>query len=180
MSVSRCGRLRQPVSRKESPGTGPGRGKKVVRYSTRTRYGLRFLVNLASRPEGACVQLAEIAREEGISAKYLEQIVRTLRPSGILKSSRGARGGYALARPASEIFMDEVFGYLEGHTAPVECLCAGSSCSRKRACSTREFWMEMDRQIRIFLACVPLARFVEQGKNSRAIGEYRAAETRPL
>ena len=69
-----------------------------MRYSTRTRYGLRFLINLAGRPAGACVQLAEIAREEGVSVKYLEQIVRVLRPAGILRSARGAKGGYALAK----------------------------------------------------------------------------------
>lgn len=64
-----------------------------MRYSTRTRYGLRFLINLAARPEGTCVQLGEIAREEGVSVKYLEQIVRVLRPAGLLRSVRGARGG---------------------------------------------------------------------------------------
>lgn len=133
-----------------------------MRYSTRTRYGLRLLVNLASRPEGACVRLSEIAREEGISVKYLEQIVRALRPSGLLHSSRGARGGYALARPASEIFMDEVIACLEGHVSPMECLHPETACSRREVCSTRDFWLEMDREIRNFLSGVPLARFVGQ------------------
>lgn len=80
-----------------------------MRYSTRTRYGLRFLINLAGRPAGSCVQLAEIAREEGVSVKYLEQIVRVLRPAGILRSARGAKGGYALAKSPDAIRMDEVF-----------------------------------------------------------------------
>lgn len=79
-----------------------------MRYSTRTRYGLRFLINLAGRPAGSCVQLAEIAREEGVSVKYLEQIVRVLRPAGILRSARGAKGGYALAKSPDAIRMDEV------------------------------------------------------------------------
>lgn len=85
-----------------------------MRYSTRTRYGLRFLINLAGRPAGSCVQLAEIAREEGFSVKYLEQIVRVLRPAGILRSARGAKGGYALAKSPDAIRMDEVFERLEG------------------------------------------------------------------
>lgn len=85
-----------------------------MRYSTRTRYGLRFLINLAGRPAGSCVQLAEIAREEGVSVKYLEQIVRVLRPAGILRSARGAKGGYALAKSPDAIRMDEVFERLEG------------------------------------------------------------------
>lgn len=123
-----------------------------MRYSTRTRYGLRLLVNLASRPADSCVQLAEIARDEGISVKYLEQIVRALRPSGILRSIRGARGGYALARPASEVFMDVMVEYLEGHIAPVDCLYADAPCPRQNTCSTRAFWLEMDRHMRAFLA----------------------------
>ena len=69
-----------------------------MRYSTRTRYGLRFLINLAGRPAGSCVQLAEIAREEGVSVKYLEQIVRVLRCGHFGVSARGAKGGYALAK----------------------------------------------------------------------------------
>ena len=85
-----------------------------MRYSTRTRYGLRFLINLAGRPAGSCVQLAEIAREEGVSVKYLEQIVRVLRPAGILRSARGAKGGYALAKSPDVICMDEVFEHLRG------------------------------------------------------------------
>ena len=85
-----------------------------MRYSTRTRYGLRFLINLAGRPAGSCVQLAEIAREEGVSVKYLEQIVRVLRPAGILRSARGAKGGYALAKSPEAIRMDEVFERLKG------------------------------------------------------------------
>lgn len=85
-----------------------------MRYSTRTRYGLRFLINLAGRPAGSCVQLAEIAREEGVSVKYLEQIVRVLRPAGILRSARGAKGGYALAKSPDAIRMDEVFDVWKG------------------------------------------------------------------
>lgn len=104
-----------------------------MRYSTRTRYGLRFLINLAGRPAGSCVQLAEIAREEGVSVKYLEQIVRVLRPAGILRSARGAKGGYALAKSPDVICMDEVFEHLEGHISPVECLYGTKNCERERA-----------------------------------------------
>lgn len=86
-----------------------------MRYSTRTRYGLRFLINLAGRPAGSCVQLAEIAREEGVSVKYLEQIVRVLRPAGILRSARGAKGGYALAKSPDAIRMDEVRAFGRAH-----------------------------------------------------------------
>ena len=128
-----------------------------MRYSTRTRYGLRFLINLAGRPAGSCVQLAEIAREEGVSVKYLEQIVRVLRPAGILRSARGAKGGYALAKSP-----DEVFEHLEGHISPVECLYGTKNCEREGACPTRCFWRELDEHMRMFLKGMTLARFVER------------------
>lgn len=107
-----------------------------MRYSTRTRYGLRFLINLAGRPAGACVQLAEIARE--------------------------AKGGYALAKSPDAIRMDEVFERLEGHISPVECLHGAKSCEREGVCPTRWFWRELDDHMRMFLKGMTLARFVER------------------
>ena len=138
-----------------------------MRFSTRTRYGLRFLVNLASRPPGSCVQLVEIAREEYISVKYLEQIVRALRPTGILRSVRGARGGYVLERDPETIYMDEVVEFLEGHIAPVECLHSREHCPREATCSTRHFWEQMDTLIRNFLGQVTLASFVNCERSSK-------------
>ncbi len=138
-----------------------------MRYSTRTRYGLRFLINLAGRPAGACVQLAEIAREEGVSVKYLEQIVRVLRPAGILRSARGAEGGYLLAKPADAICMDEVFEHLEGHISPVECLNGAKPCSRESVCPTQWFWKELDVHMRAFLKGMTLAHFVERERTQK-------------
>lgn len=122
-----------------------------MRISTRTRYGLRLLLRLASLPEGGILRLGEVAREEHISPGYLEQIVRALRPLGILRSVRGSGGGYALSRPASEITMEAVFGQLEGELSPVRCLRADSSCGRETCCSSRLFWQELDTHIRDFL-----------------------------
>lgn len=141
-----------------------------MRYSTRTRYGLRFLINLASRPLGACVQLGEIARAEGVSVKYLEQIVRVLRPAGILRSVRGARGGYTLARAPEAICMEDVFEYLEGPLAPVECLRTALPCEREPLCPTQWFWKAFDENTRVFLRGVTLDRFVER---SRAIAAQK-------
>ena len=133
-----------------------------MRYSTRTRYGLRFLINLAGRPPGSCVQLAEIAREEGLSIKYLEQIVRALRPAGLLRSSRGARGGYALAKAPEDISMCAVFEALEGRITPVDCLHDAHPCAREAQCPSRWFWKALDGHMRDFLGGVTLARFIER------------------
>ena len=138
-----------------------------MRYSSRTRYGLRFLINLAARPAGSCVQLAEIAREEGVSVKYLEQIVRVLRPAGILRSARGAKGGYALAKSPNAILMDELIKQLKGNNKPKECLHGAKSCEREGACPTRWFWRDLDEHMRVFLKGMTLARFVERERDMK-------------
>lgn len=121
-----------------------------MKFSTRTRYGLRFLVRLAGSRPDRLLQLGELAREEGISAGYLEQIVRALKPLGILRSMRGATGGYALACVPESITLEQVILHLEGGLAPVACL-ADMACSRESICSTRPFWEAMDEHMRVFL-----------------------------
>lgn len=123
-----------------------------MRFSTRTRYGLRFLLRLSSQDSGARLQLGQIAKEEGISPGYLEQIVRALKKAGILCATRGSRGGYCLAREPEEITLDEVFSCLEGDTYhTVGCLAPDMDCAREPHCKARMFWKEMDDRMRAFL-----------------------------
>ncbi len=123
-----------------------------MKFSTRTRYGLRFLVYLARQDRQRYVQLNEISEKEEISQKYLEQIIRLLRPSGILHSQRGARGGYALGRDSAEITLEEVFTYLEGDLRPINCLEPETpGCPKMAECSTIEMWKEFETHIRSFL-----------------------------
>ena len=84
-----------------------------MRFSTRTRYGLRFLLRLAAQPQGSLLQLGQVAREENISSGYLEQIVRALRPMGVLRAVRGSGGGYALAKAPADINMKKFFSILK-------------------------------------------------------------------
>ena len=136
-----------------------------MRFSTRTRYGLRFLLRLAAQPPGRLLQLGQAAREERISLGYLEQIVRALKPLGILKAVRGSGGGYALAKPAAEINMEDVFLHLEGEIAPVRCLAESKSCTNKGQCSSRFFWQALDQHMRDFLRRCTLQEMSEQCKN---------------
>lgn len=132
----------------------------MMRFSTRTRYGLRFLIRLASQSPDELVQLSELAREENISPGYLEQIVRALRPLGILRAVRGVGGGYALARPAAEITMEDIFEHLEGELSPVGCLAGDGACSRQQICTTRSFWRALDEHVRNFLRGMTLEQLV--------------------
>ena len=151
-----------------------------MRFSTRTRYGLRFLIRLAALPEGERLKLGHVARDENISPGYLEQIVRALKPLGILHAVRGASGGYALIRQPEEISMEDLFLHLEGEISPVACL-TRKLCRRSGACATRGFWRELDVHIRRFLRSRTLADIMsekpclyESGKNVTVPANARA------
>ena len=130
-----------------------------MRFSTRTRYGLRFLIRLASTQD-LRLQLGVAAKEEKISSGYLEQIVRALRPLKILKAVRGVGGGYQLCKSPADIRLDDVIQALEGGISPVSCLT--SYCTRQDICTTREFWEDMDRHLRGYLHSKTLQDLVKK------------------
>ncbi len=134
-----------------------------MRFSTRTRYGLRFLICLASSPQGQLVQLKDLAAKENISAGYLEQIIRSLKPLGILKSVRGATGGYKLAKEPQEIILEDVFTHLEGDISPVSCIIKNKeSCERFEHCTARQFWEDLDKHLRSFLKDITLNDYLQK------------------
>jgi Rrf2 family transcriptional regulator, cysteine metabolism repressor len=134
-------------------------------FSTKAEYGIRVLVELASRDGEAPVPLAEIAEANTLPLAYLEHLVARLRKAGLVESRRGARGGYLLARPADDITMAEVVEALEGSIAPIECISAGSDgtirCSREsdpdHACPTKLLWTRVRFSIVRTLAETTLA-----------------------
>ena len=130
-----------------------------MRFSTRTRYGLRFLIRLASTQD-LRLQLGVAAKEEKISSGYLEQIVRALIPLKILKAVRGVGGGYQLCKSPADIRLDDVIQALEGGISPVSCLT--SYCPRQDICTTREFWEDMDRHLRGYLHSKTLQDLVKK------------------
>lgn len=130
-----------------------------MRFTTRTRYGLRFLIRLASTQD-LRLQLGVAAKEEKISSGYLEQIVRALRPLKILKAVRGVGGGYQLCKSPADIRLDDVIQALEGGISPVSCLT--SYCPRQDICTTREFWEDMDRHLRGYLHSKTLQDLVKK------------------
>jgi len=121
-------------------------------FSTKAEYGVRVMVELARRAGetgvGDPVSLADIAEHDGLPLAYLEHLVARLRKAGLIDSRRGSRGGYLLARPATEITMAEVVEALEGSIAPIECISQSSDgsivCSREsdpsHICPTKLLW----------------------------------------
>jgi len=131
-----------------------------MRLSTRSEYGLRALVSLVRRAEETPVPLRVLAQSEDISEQYLEQIFVELRRAGLVRSVRGARGGYRLARKPEEIPVAEVVRLLEGSLAPVDCLehAEGEgSCSRQGECVTRKVWEQLQNSIEETLGQMTLA-----------------------
>jgi Rrf2 family protein len=114
-----------------------------MRLSTKGRYGVRALVDIALNCNGGPVLLKDIAKRQDISAQYLEHLVAPLIRAGILRSIRGAKGGIALAKPPEEIKLSRVIEILEGSVAPVECVDNAALCARSDECVTRDVWVEI-------------------------------------
>lgn len=113
-----------------------------MRISTKGRYGLEAIVDLAVHSTEGCVNIRSIATRCEVSEAYVLQIFLELRRAGIIESIRGAQGGYVLAKDPSQITVNMVLTALEGNLAPVACLTdrKDSFCDRNHRCGTRAFW----------------------------------------
>lgn len=122
-----------------------------MKLSTKIRYGARAMLELASHWGEGPIELHEIAKKENISIKYLEQVIIPLRTAGLVKSVRGSKGGYSLAKPPAEICLQDLVQILEGPINLVDCLGDPKRCERSPVCVTREIWNEVSEAIyRIF------------------------------
>ena len=135
-----------------------------MKLSTRARYGARALAELALAYPDGTVSIKEIAVKQHISAKYLEQIMRTLKAVGLVTSVRGMHGGFALARRPAEITLKEVYTALEGTVAPVDCVDHPDSCPIESLCPTRDTWIEMTQAMESVLERTTVQDLVERVK----------------
>jgi len=116
-----------------------------MKLSTKGRYGSRAMLDLALHYGQGPILLKDIARRQEISERYLEHVIIPLRAAGLVISARGARGGFALAKPPSQIKLSEIIQVVEGSIAPVDCVDDPKLCSRSDFCVTRDVWAEMER-----------------------------------
>ena len=135
-----------------------------MKLSTRGRYGTRALLELALHQGEGPVSLKDIARRQQISVHYLEHLITPLIAGGIVRSTRGARGGVSLTRSPEQIKLSEVVQLLEGSTAPVECVSNPEACSRSGSCVTRDIWSELKRVMDGVLDSITLQDLVERQK----------------
>ncbi len=142
-----------------------------MRLSTRTRYGVRALVDLAFHNGEGPMLLKDIARRQQISSMYLVHLITPLVTAGIVGSIRGAKGGIWLAKPPSAVKLSEVIQLLEGSIAPVECVNDASSCPRSNFCATRDVWDELKQAMDGVLESTTLQDLVERQRKKTPSGE---------
>lgn len=136
-----------------------------MNISTRGRYGLRAMADMALHAIEGPVALRIIADRQNISESYLEQVFSNLRKAGLVRSVRGAQGGYELSRPAGEITIGEILRTLEGPISPVHCVdqCSqDSDCEMEKTCITRPFWEDLRDVINRFLDQTTLQDVVDK------------------
>ena len=140
--------------------------------STKGRYALTVMVDLAKLSDGGYVSLSDIAEREHLSMKYLESIISILNKGGMLQSLRGKNGGYRLAREPKEYNISEILLLTEGTLAPVNCIMQeGVQCDKAATCSTLPLWAGLDKVIENYLSTITLEDIIT-GNRKKMLGEY--------
>jgi Rrf2 family protein len=139
--------------------------------STRGRYGVRLMVALAMNYGKGIALLKDVSRREGISEKYLGQIIIPLKASGLVASQRGAHGGYALAQPPERITVKDVVEAIEGKISPVPCAEEESACDRSTSCVVMGVWRNLRQDIEKSLSSFTLAELARQAREEIAPAE---------
>ena len=142
-----------------------------MKISTKGRYALRMLIDLASNREDGYISLKDIAERQDISKKYLEQIVPMLNKSGILRTNRGNKGGYMLAKAPNELTVGDVLRATEGNLAPVSCLeYEPNTCPRREDCATLYIWEGLYKAVNEYLDNITIQDIIDRAINLN--GDY--------
>ena len=145
-----------------------------MKLSTKGRYGLRAIIDLARYSENEPVSISSIASRQDISERYLEQIVGLLRKAELVKSIRGASRGYVLAKDMNEISVGDVLRALEGDLEPVKCMAfdGEGGCSSSGECVTKYVWQKINDSINQTVDNMKLSELVRESKILNPCGEH--------
>jgi len=145
-----------------------------VRLSTKGRYGVRFMLDLAGKYGNGPVSLKDIAERQELSEKYLWHLIRLLKNAGLVHSTRGSQGGYVLAKPPEEITLKDILLVLEGPLDIVECVYGPRTCKRSLDCTARDVWTAVTDKILDTLESYSLAHMLkmQEQKSTSRISDY--------
>ena len=138
-----------------------------MKISTKGRYALRLMLDLAQQPPTEYVSIRSVATRQGISEKYLEQIIKMLSKGGLVESTRGKSGGYRLTRTPESYTVGEILRVTEGSLAPVSCLEEEHHCENCNDCVTYEIWQNVLDAINEVVDSITLSYLVEKQKAKR-------------
>jgi len=146
-------------------------GDSNMKINTRVRYGLRAILRIAEGYGGPPISISTISNEQGISGKYLEQVISPLRRAGLVTSQKGVKGGYTLARKPEEITLWHVIQALDSHPHLVECVDNPGNCNKTDSCAAFTVWQLLDQRMQEFWNGFNLAELMTiTEKRARSVG----------
>lgn len=142
-----------------------------MKPTTKGRYGLRLMLDLAMHQGSGPILLKDIAERQNLSEKYLWSLIAPLKATGFVRSLRGAKGGYMLAKPPEEITLKDIVTTLEGNLCLVDCVCDANFCDRRKGCISHCVWRDISNQMSAIFENVTLASMLEKYSNSGYTGD---------
>jgi len=139
----------------------------MLKLSTKGRYGVRLMLDLAQNHGDTPVPLSDIAVRQEISEKYLEHLIAPLKKAKLINSVRGMRGGYTLANQPGEITLRDIVTAVEGAICVVDCTSNPSRCRRSKNCLTRGVWTELSAKISSHLSSITLQKLIDKNSNTK-------------
>lgn len=143
-----------------------------MKLSTKGRYGVRLMFDLAMHEGNGPVVLKDIAERQGISEKYLSNLIPLLKNAGLVNAARGSHGGYSLAKPTREITMKDILLVLEGSICLVDCTEKPLVCERSNDCLVREIWSEVTGKMLAALESFTLESMLERYNFKKRVLSY--------
>lgn len=137
-----------------------------MKISTKGRYGLRIMLDLAQNDGDTPRMIADICKTQGLSPKYVGRLILKLRNAGMIASVRGAKGGYKIKRMPKHITLLEIIETMEGPLSIVDCVACPKKCKRAEGCAAREIWEELNEKIRKDLESMTLQDVLNRENSS--------------
>ena len=138
-----------------------------MKLSTKGRYGMRAMLDLALQSGTEPVLIKDISKRQEVSDLYQQQLFNRLKTAGLVRSTRGPKGGFMLTKPPSQISLADILQAMEGSTAPVECVDNATFCSRADSCVTRKVWAEIKKAMDGVLESTTLQDLVKQEERNK-------------